>query len=81
MSDNVTKQHSRIFGTGGFMKKMIEKIKQIWADESAQGATEYILLLVVIVGIAMIFRTRITEILTGKISELGDGINSFSTGQ
>lgn len=63
------------------MKKMIEKIKQIWADESAQGATEYILLLVVIVGIAMIFRTRITEILTGKISELGDGINSFSTGQ
>jgi Flp pilus assembly pilin Flp len=56
---------------------MINKLKQIWKDESAQGATEYILMLVVVVSIAMMFREQITGIIRGKVSDLGGKIQSF----
>jgi hypothetical protein len=46
-------------------------------DESAQGATEYILILVVVVGIALIFKDRITAVVKGKLEELGISIERF----
>jgi Flp pilus assembly pilin Flp len=56
------------------MKKLLKKI---WQDESAQGATEYILMLVVVVGIAMMFRNQISQIIQGKVSDLGGKIQEF----
>jgi Flp pilus assembly pilin Flp len=60
------------------MKKAKEVLKNIWKDESAQGATEYILLLVVVVGLAMIFRNRISGLIQGKIEEVGGLLGSFT---
>jgi Flp pilus assembly pilin Flp len=57
-----------------------EFIHRLVDDESGQGATEYILLLVVVVAIAMIFRTQITQIVSQKITEVGSGIGSFNVG-
>lgn len=57
---------------------MNKLIKKIWHDESAQGATEYILILVVIVAIAMLFGNKIKPILEEKISQLSTSISSFS---
>ncbi len=49
------------------MKKVLKKF---WKDESAQGKTEYILLLVIVVGLVLMFKGQITETLKGKIGEL-----------
>jgi Flp pilus assembly pilin Flp len=60
------------------MKKLTNTIRAIWQDESAQGATEYILLLVVVVGIAMIFGPKIKGIVTEKMTELDGSIKGFA---
>jgi Flp pilus assembly pilin Flp len=57
---------------------MKKACKQLWNDESAQGATEYILMLVIVVGIAFLFKNKIMGIITGKVNDLGDQIGNFS---
>ena len=52
-------------------------IKSLWKDESAQGATEYILLLVVVVGLALMFKTQIRTQVDALIGQLGDGLGKF----
>lgn len=56
---------------------MMKTLKNLWKDESAQGATEYILMLVVVVAIAMLFKNQIVGIISGKVEKLGTNINSF----
>ena len=58
--------------------KLTTLMKNLWKDESGQGATEYILLLVVVVALAMMFRGKITETLRSKLEELGSSIGSFT---
>lgn len=57
---------------------MKKALKNLWQDESAQGATEYILMLVIVVGIAMLFKDKIRTIIDGKIEEVGSAIGTFS---
>lgn len=61
------------------MKSMTTLMKNLWKDESGQGATEYILLLVVVVALALMFRGRIEEIVSSKLSELQGAIGGFTT--
>ena len=61
------------------MKKAAALMKNLWNDESGQGATEYILLLVVVVAIAMIFKERIKGIVTEKLSALAGDISGFTS--
>ena len=56
---------------------MKKTLKRLWKEESAQGATEYILMLIIVVGIAFMFRRKITDIVSGKIDQLGGKINQF----
>lgn len=60
------------------MKSLKNKLTAIWKDESAQGATEYILLLVVVVTIALIFRRQISDIVRNKIGQVGGAIDGFN---
>lgn len=60
------------------MKAFKNLARKLWSDESAQGATEYILLLVVVVALAMMFRGKITEALKAKLDELGGALGSFT---
>lgn len=53
--------------------------KNIVANQSGQGATEYILLLVVIVGLVMLFGPRIKSAMTTKMSELDADIQSVKS--
>lgn len=46
--------------------------KRLVKEESAQGATEYILLLAIVVGLVMAFKGKIT----GKISGIIDTLSS-----
>lgn len=52
-------------------------LKKFWNDESAQGATEYILMLVIVVGIAMLFKGKIMEVITQKVDSLSSDIQGF----
>lgn len=61
------------------MKKFNQALKNIWKDESGQGATEYILLLVIVVALALVFRRQILEIVNNKIQELSQGISQVTT--
>lgn len=54
-------------------------MKQLWADENGQGATEYILLLVIVVGVALTFRRSIMETLGNKLQELAGSIGAFTS--
>lgn len=53
-------------------------LKSFWQDESAQGTAEYILMLVIVVGIAMAFKNQIGDIIQQKVSEVGGQIQGFS---
>lgn len=46
--------------------------KKLWQDESGQGATEYILILVVVAVIVMAFKEKIVGIIKGKTDEMGE---------
>ena len=58
------------------MNKIKKLLKRIWDDESGQGATEYILILVVVSVIVLVFKNKIkiaignlTDSTTGKLSD------------
>ncbi len=61
------------------MKHISKLAKKLWKDESAQGATEYILLLVIVVAIVLMFRGRIQELLQGRIDALSGGLGEVGT--
>lgn len=53
------------------------RLQALWKDESAQGATEYILILVAVVSVAFIFRSKIKSFVEGRLTNLGSGLESF----
>lgn len=59
------------------MKKIQNLMKQMIQDESGQGATEYILLLVVIVGLSLAFRKSIMQAVNDKLSDLSGSLGGF----
>ena len=61
------------------MKRVKNFAKQLWTDESAQGATEYILLLVVVVAVVLVFKQKILEAVNAKLDELRSGMDSVTT--
>lgn len=61
------------------MRKIKSTLKTLWADESGQGATEYILLLVIVVAVAMLFKDQIRDTLTQKLADLNSSIMSFTS--
>ena len=59
------------------MRKVMNTLKKLWNDESGQGATEYILLLVIVVAIALLFREQIQTVVQSKVEQLGQDIGGF----
>ena len=65
------------------LKKVKDNFKflaqRLWKDESAQGATEYILLLVVIVGMVVAFGPQISQAVQDKMKSVKDMIMNVGT--
>ena len=59
------------------MKKLKNFIKDFTRNEDAQGATEYILLLVAVVAVLVIFREKIMSLLKGKLNVLEGQMGQF----
>ena len=59
--------------------KVLDQFKSMLKDESAQGATEYILLLVVVVAVVMMFKGQILKLIQAKLGDVEGGMNSINT--
>ena len=64
-----------------FMKKFSNFCKTFLKDESGQGMAEYILLLVIVIGVVLLFKGQFTQIISGKISDISSGMSGITTGQ
>ena len=53
------------------------KALAIWNDESAQGATEYILILVAVVTVAFMFKKQLMGFVQGRLGNIEGSLNSF----
>lgn len=60
------------------MKKFAQRVFAALKDESGQGATEYILLLVVVVALVFMFKGKISETLSQKMDALDNQIQGFT---
>jgi hypothetical protein len=60
------------------MKKFTNFSKNLLKKQSGQGATEYILLLVVVVALVLLFQKEIKSIVSDKISQLKGSIGQVS---
>ena len=58
------------------MKKAQAFFKNFWKDEAAQGMVEYVLLLVIVVGLVVAFKGKLKEKVDGLIGNLGTQIDS-----
>ncbi len=58
------------------MKKAQVFLKNFWKDEAAQGMVEYVLLLVIVVGLVVAFKGKLKEKVDGLIGNLGTQIDS-----
>lgn len=59
------------------IKKMRKKVKYFLKDESGMGVVEVILIILVLVGLALIFKTQITNIANSIFSSITNQVNSF----
>ncbi len=57
-----------------FKKRMTKSL----TNEKGQGMTEYILLLVMVVGLVVLFKGQITEIIKQKVTDLSSDISGFN---
>lgn len=60
-----------------FKNKFTNFSKKLLKNQSGQGATEYILLLVVVVALVVMFKGKIKEAFEGKLGELSSSILDF----
>jgi hypothetical protein len=61
------------------MKKLKNFSAKLFKNNSGQGATEYILLLVVIVGLVVMFGPKIKAAFSGKVDEVTGNISNFGS--
>ena len=62
------------------MNKLKKVFKRLWQDESGQGATEYILMIVVVVALVFIFRNNIQDYIKRATEEAGGKIEGAVQG-
>ena len=64
------------------MKKVVStlnnQLKSLWNDESAQGATEYIVLLAVVVIVVALFKERIKKLVGDRIGDVEAGASGIT---
>ncbi len=49
---------------------MIRYLKSFWQDESGMGTVEVVLILVVLIGLVLIFKEQLTELLEGIFKQI-----------
>ncbi|MBX2996255.1 MAG: hypothetical protein KF681_15625 [Bdellovibrionaceae bacterium] len=60
------------------MKKLNQFVKTLWKDESGQGMAEYVLLIVVVLSVAFLFKDKIKGMVGAKLGEVESSMGSFN---
>lgn len=63
------------------MNKLKKFSKKLVKNNKGQGMVEYILLLVIVVGLVMAFKKPIMEAVNGRVGNVTDSMNSFNVEQ
>jgi Flp pilus assembly pilin Flp len=61
------------------MKKLNNFVRNLWNDEDGQGMAEYVLLIVVILGVAFIFKNKIKDMVDKKMGDVAGEFSGFSS--
>ncbi len=59
------------------MNKLKNFAARLWNDEEGQGMAEYVLLIVVVLGVAFIFKDKIKGMVSAKLGEVSDSMGNF----
>ena len=59
------------------MSKIKKILVNIWKDESGQGATEYIMMLVLVAVVVLVFRKQIVGIIQKQSADMSGKISTF----
>lgn len=59
------------------MKKLNQFVKTLWKDESGQGMAEYVLLIVVILSVAFLFKKQIVGMVSSKLDNVSTEMSGF----
>ena len=59
------------------MKKLKNFAQALWKDESGQGMAEYVLLIVVVLTVAFMFKDKIKAMVGKKLDEVQGSMDSF----
>lgn len=62
-----------------FLGNMRKNLRSSLKNKRGQGATEYILLLVVVVGLVMLFKGKIKSAIDDKMADLDGGMKQVTT--
>lgn len=60
------------------MKLLKPRLKRKSSTQSGQGMTEYILLIVVVIGVAAVFKEPIKKMVGDKMSSVSGSVQGFS---
>lgn len=58
-------------------EKLTDKIKEIIKDESGMGVIEIVLIILVLVGLALVFKNQISAVANGVYDSIKEQVNSF----
>ena len=58
------------------MNTVKNTLKKLWQDESGQGATEYILIMVVIGVLIFVFRGKLVELITDRTEDVSNKLKT-----
>ena len=59
------------------MSKIKKIFLNIWRDESGQGATEYILILVVVAVMIVVFKDHLKTMIIDRTKQMSDKVGQF----
>ena len=56
---------------------MKERLKKLMQDESGMGVIEIVLIILVLVGLALVFKNQISSVANGVYDSIQEQVNSF----
>ena len=60
-----------------FYRKVKENIKNFWQDEDGMGVVEIVLIIVVLIGLVIIFKSQITALVNKLLSKMSSQANKI----
>lgn len=54
------------------------KLEEFWAETSGMGTVEIILIVVILIGLVLLFRTKVQSVVTNGLNKIGKDSNTIT---